>query len=278
MALKRLSTAQMISLTKDWVTPGTAVRLAFERVLCLKALLPHIEDIYARVLAAERLGQAKSHDELTRELGKVDKVHDNIVRGIYYSFEAEYYFALARDDHEQAEALQAMRRYTCPEGLATVGLSYRDESGQTDMVAARLDHEDRNFLASIPVIGGTLLNRVDDWIQAGQTIGALENQRVDNIRPEDQQHGGEARSMWIQMVITVRSNVRLANVQEPEILKALHRIERAEAAAEAAAAARAARSGEPDEPDEPTEPTEPTEPPLEDVPASSETDLVDEPV
>lgn len=287
MALNRLTIAEMISLTKNWAKPGTSERAALERVPSIKALMPHTEYVHERLLVVERVTATKTKTELNREISSADERFDDFVRGIIYTFDGQVFLAKARGDRELAEALETMRDFLMPHGLKTVSLAYREESGQADLTAARLKQEHRDFLQTIPVMGGTMLSTTTEWIQAGQELGQLENQRADSASPTRQQNAAEARSLWIQMVHTIRSIVRMLKVEDPDLIDALHRVDRAEAAADASSD----RAAEPDEPDEPTDPTDPDDPPAESTKSPAESTespaeevsgesepLVDEPV
>jgi hypothetical protein len=232
MALNRLSIAQMVNLTKDWVKPKSVTRQAFERVPSLSVLLSVIEVVHEGVLVAERVTLTKDITELKFESTRTDAQFDNLVRGIIRGFDSEIFLARARGDYELAQALEVLRDFLFPLNMKTVTLSYREESGHTDLVAARLKPEHRTMLASMPVINGNLLGKLEDWMQAGQKLGELEDERANVISPNRMQNAADARSQWIQMVQTVYSVVRMTNVQEPDVLEALHRIERAELAAE----------------------------------------------
>lgn len=103
---------------------------------------------------------------------------------------------LSGGDAELAEALRDVHARVCPTGLQAVGASY----GEGALLAARLSDEDRALLASIPVHGGTLLDRVTTWIRKAERLDTIEDLRssgAGRVQPTAADAQG-ARSRWIR--------------------------------------------------------------------------------
>lgn len=248
MALNRLTIAQMVNLTKNWAQPGSTERIALEALPGMPALMPHMEETIAAILSAQRMQLTMTLAELRTTLGEVDDRFDDLARGIAGIIDAEICLARARGDHVTMRNLTNLRAFLLPDGLRVVSYSYREESGQADLLASRLTQEHQDLLASIPVMGGTLRDIVTSFIEAGRQLGELEDQRADEIAPHRRNNMLTARSRWINMIKTVRALVAMADVQEPTVLEALHRIERAERSAERGSVDHTAECDEPNEP------------------------------
>lgn len=231
MALKRLTTGEMVSLTESLVTAGHPERLAMERIPVLAAMLPYLDQVHQGLLASQGNPEAERLAGISGEEKDADALHDGLARGIWHGLEAHKY--LVRDAR-RATAIGRMQDTLFPYALKVVQFSYRETAGQGRLLASRLTDEHRALLASIPVDGGTLLDAVHAWLNAAKTLGTLENERT-RLTGEGAVPGSaaKARSQWIRAVNAVRGlMLDVVNVEDAVIERVLQRIADVEATAD----------------------------------------------
>lgn len=232
MALKRLTIAEMATLTKSWVQPGHAVRKALERVPGMLALMPRIDEVQASVLTAQHTEKLQTSQDISTAAGEADARHDNLARAVDKIIEGGIFQAYADNDIARAHALEKLRTFVLPHGMRVVNFGYREEAGQAELLASRMTQDHRTLLASIPVYNGTVLTLVDRWMAAAAELGELEDLRADQDIPGREVPHTRVRSEWIDMVQAVRTIIRLSKVVDPVLEEALNRIRVAELAAD----------------------------------------------
>ena len=227
MALKYLSTLEMVSLSGSWVEKKHPDRRALLSVPAVAVLLPHVDAAHSALLASKRDPELKRLAGISAMEGEVDGIHDNLARGIWYALEAQRY--LARDA-TQAERLAKLQGELFPDGLKVVQYSYRETAGQGALLASSLTPEQKILLASLPVPGGTLLDEVHAWLEAAARLGALENERTRLTEPLPPGTSVRARSLWIRTMQAVRTIIDLEAPENPLIRRLMQRIADAELA------------------------------------------------
>lgn len=231
MALKRLTTGEMVSLTESLVTVGHPERLAMERISVLAAMLPYLDQVHQGLLASQGNPEAERLAGISGEEKDADALHDGLARGVWHGLEAHKY--LVRDAR-RATAIGRVQDTLFPHALKVVQFSYRETAGQGRLLASRLTDEHRALLASIPVDGGTLLDAVHAWLNAAKTLGTLENERT-RLTGEGAVPGSaaKARSQWIRAVNAVRGlMLDVVNTEDAVIERVLQRIADVEAVAD----------------------------------------------
>ncbi|WP_428267026.1 hypothetical protein [Haliangium sp.] len=249
MALKRLKTAEMVSLISTWVDEAHPDRQVLLQVPLLAALLPNIDDVYQTLADTYGAGLHPTRlAQIQEEQGELDDLHDDLVRVIYYYLLANIHETRAREEHFALEEVLAM---LLPEGLRMVQKSYREQAGHVELIANQLGDDARALLAALPLPGErSLLDVVNEWIEHGMRLGELDRERTGD------QDGGrptladlmEARNRWIRTIQAVRVNVDLLGLDDPALTRMMTHIERAEADADRRAADRANRADDDDVP------------------------------
>ncbi|MBN2528807.1 MAG: hypothetical protein JXR76_20625 [Deltaproteobacteria bacterium] len=89
----------------------------------------------------------------------MDGVYDRLARGIYGVLGNNALLA----DADGAEELMSMQTKLFPNGLANVNRTYLEESGKMALIKGRLTEDDRQLLATVPHMDGSLLNAVEKW-------------------------------------------------------------------------------------------------------------------
>lgn len=248
MALKRMSTEEMVAITSTWVDEAHPDRQAMAQVPALASLLPQVDaahhGLHATHVVRPSLVRIKQIQDQQREL---DVDHDDGLRGIWSYLWALVYFA--RTTEEKALYLRFLR-LLLPDGLAAVKKSYREEAGQAALAAGRLTADDRAVLATLVLPGDrTLLDAVNQWLSLGAQLGVLDRERAgehagDGPTPAD---ALAARNAWIRTVQTVIDVGALVAAENPAIQEIIARVEAAGRVADR-------RAGSGNQPDEPSVP------------------------
>lgn len=224
MALKRMSTKEMVSLSQALGTPATPERIAFAATPMLSGLLPELDGSYQGLLATQVLGRrARRLIALQTDQAGVDVDHDDIVRAIYYRLMAEINGALTEAERIQARMLLDL---LLPDGLSLVKTSYREESGAAHLAAARITAEHQAMLRAIPMSGASLWQLVERWQLLARRLGELEDMRVEVATAEGSSPADvlTARNRWIRTIHAIRSIAALLPSLPPEIEHVLARI------------------------------------------------------
>ncbi|MSP60216.1 MAG: hypothetical protein EXR72_07720 [Myxococcales bacterium] len=208
MALKDMSTAQMIHLTSPWVTKDHPDRAALAAIPCTAALLPILEAAHADLLAAQPyVSEPERLSFLQVQERDIDLRHDDLMRGVFAMVTGMAF--LARDMETRA-LYTAVRDLCLPDGIAATQRTYKEEAGEALLLKARLTPEARALLARVKTPEGSLADAVGDWMALAGQLGQLEEERDGLIgsapRPADRR---AARNQWIRTVNTIAANLDL---------------------------------------------------------------------
>lgn len=210
MALRDLSVGEMISVSLGWISREDPARAAIEAQPQLSGLLPALEQAHAAIFAVAPKPDDPRRAEIVRSTSEVDARHDRLASAIY-GFLSE----LARFD-EQGSALLSLRDTLYPDGLASVvQSSYRQQAGYAKLLRDRITPAVRAQLEAIPLLKGTLLERVDAWLDAADELGRLEQERArieTTLAPSTAQQVLEARYGWIRAVSAFESVAALVQL------------------------------------------------------------------
>lgn len=223
--LKHLSQVEMLGLTASWVNEH---RELFMSIPEIAALHPHVTTTHTSLLAALSTEGTKSPDlqGIAERAAEMDEVHDALVRAISGSVEADRLHCLASSppDAERAALAQKVSSLLFPQGLAIVNASLLAASGNTERVAARLEHESdlQLYLESIPVREGTLMDLTMRWLETGRKLGELERARIAMVASQatparESVRLNRLRAEWTQIVALVLSNLRISKA-EPAVI------------------------------------------------------------
>lgn len=231
MALNLLTVEEMVYVTQPLVDPENPTRAALLGVPGMAVVMPHIEDAYEGLLVAMDKGRVQSLAEIDLALEAADTKHDGLARAVYYALETHAHLARAYGEEQTAEALALVQNDLFPDQLRVVDLSYRDEAGQARQLARNINANHEQWLAGIPMPGGSLLDTLQAWLAAGEELGELERQRNSVDVPGRRLRVNRARSRWVRAIRAVRTIVELTEPDEPLVEEALGRITAAEMAA-----------------------------------------------
>ncbi len=198
MAFKNLSNEEMTAVSEAWVTPNNAAHKAMQPIDRLVGLLPVVRARHfalSSVLAAQREDDDKAAN--VQRATELDTEHDTLATAVY-----GYLSAVARMNPD-GESLIALRDKLMPDGVGkVVHATYRGQAGFVANLRARLDDATRAQLEALVLPDGTLLDKVEAWMAAGESLGALEEERsraeAERIR-NDSTQVIEARNAWVGM-------------------------------------------------------------------------------
>lgn len=235
MALKRLTSEEMLHISASWVDakgPSKAIILAcadtapsFPRIQAAHNLLTSL---------AQPVGTSQRLAAISAELSEVDARHDDIVRGVNSHLTGGA--TLLGTAEDAGKALLALRDKLLPDGLESINKSYRAEAGQAKQLAERLTKELRAELAAI-IVGPktdkqTLADYVDEWLALGKRLGALQDERDRLENGASTSALNDARLAWIRAVNALVANAELANLDDATMSILFGPLNAAERAAE----------------------------------------------
>lgn len=210
MALKNLSVEEMVKISEAWVAPDNPAHEALTNVERLKGLLPDIQSAHEAIFAVVPKPNDPRQAEIARLAAEEDAVHDALARGIYgYLTE----LSLLDDD---AASLIALRDQLMPEGLSkAIHNTYRGQAGFAKLLGDRLTPDAQSKLRALPVGQGSLMDRVNVWLAAGDRLGALEEERGRLEAAQGPSFGARAvaaRNGWIRAVNALIAVAELAEL------------------------------------------------------------------
>ncbi len=198
MAFKNLSNDEMTAVSEAWVTIGNPAQVAIQGVERLDGLSPIVRERHTALSYVLAL-QDQDDDEAAniQRATELDAEHDTLARAIY-----DYLGAVAKMTSNGA-SLIALRDTLMPDGVGkVVQATYRGQAGYASNLRARLNESTRAELAALPLPDGSLLDKVEAWLAAGEELGALEEERARSQAERGRTESSqiiEARNGWIGM-------------------------------------------------------------------------------
>ncbi len=216
MAVKRLTTEEMVQASGPWVTEGTDARNAILAVPVLAGLLPKVEAGHEALLAAQPGQDSPRLAALQAEEQAIDLEHDTLIRGVHMLLTA---LSLLSGSAEAAETLLRLRDFLLPQGLEVTQATYRAEAGAAELLKTRLagDASIKKQLKEIPVQSQkqSLWTFVEGWMARAKKLGELEYERAQIASPTGPSDGAKlvaARNQWIRAVNALVANGELAEL------------------------------------------------------------------
>lgn len=217
MNLKSLSTAEMIQITADWVSPKKPAHTALSALPLVAALVPLVTAAHLGLAATEvDTGRETELRRLSARGLELDREHDALVRCINGTL-------LALAEGARSSALVARYKSAAlalfPEGFRAARGTYKEEAGQAKLADGRLTAADHETLASVVTAEGSLADYAARWKKVAKELGDVDAARARLAAGEASKKGTgprEARNAWIGAVATVVSVLRLAEITEEQ--------------------------------------------------------------
>ena len=214
MALKRLTTAEMVQITGPWIEATSKAKTALLGKPLLAALVPQIEAAHAALHGAQGTPDDPKLETLKGEAATLDQKHDTIIRGVHMVLSG---LALLAANEDAANKILAVRDFLLPDGLSAIQGTYRAEAGAAELLATRLaaDASTAGALKDIPVHGKSVNDFVESWIATARELGKNEDARAQlapSAGPSDGAKLVEARNLWIRTVNGVVAMGQLAGL------------------------------------------------------------------
>lgn len=228
MALKRLATGEMVSLSGPLTQEDHADRLLLAAIPATAALLPTLDSAHRQLLITQpKAAMPERAAAIIFEERTLDIRHDTVIRGVFTYLQALAYLTA---NPEEARQLIDLQQVLLPEGLLATQKSYREEAGQAALLESRLTPAHIALLKKLKTPSGTLWASIQEWIQLGAALGKLEDERgggLDAVSPTAAE-GLAARNRWIRTVNAIISVLALVEADEPGVTAILSRIAEAE--------------------------------------------------
>ncbi len=230
MALRRLTTGEMISVSSPWVTEGFDERTALLAIEDTRPVLRRIERAHQALLDAQpKMLPPLALASLEAEAASLDDELDDVLRGAIYLTSAN---ALLQQDRAQREVLLRLRDSLFPTGQSTTQKSHREEAGQAELLKGRLTAPMRVLLKSIPSPDGTLLSTLLRYTRAAQKIGQLDEKKRLLLKGKTTDEMTFARNRWIRSVNNLITTLEQEDIESPWAGTILERVRQAEVTAE----------------------------------------------
>lgn len=231
MALKNLTVEEMVALSVSWVGADNPAHRLLKANTRLSGLLPELDRAHSAIYSVRPHAVDPRKAELAQQAIAIDVRHDQLARGIYGVL-TEY----ANLAEEGAEYIQ-LRDQLFPNGLApVVQVSFRGQAGHADLLRERLTADQRARLTAFVLPKTTLLEQVEQWLDAGRQLGELEEQRarLEQVQgPSFGQQTVDARNLWIRVVNAFLSLASLSELDPKDELVLFGPLREAEARADA---------------------------------------------
>ena len=228
MALKRLYTGEMVSLSGPLTRADHPDRRVLAGIPATAALLPELDSAHGSLLSTQVKPEAQTRlAAIIMAQRSLDVRHDDLIRGVSGLLTSLAYLT---PDAQLAARLLHVLSVLLPHGLDAVTRSYREEAGQAALLESRLTPADVTLLKRIKLLDETAFDAVKEWISVGAQLGALEDERAG--LPETSGPAAAdvvtARNRWIRTVNAMRSVLDLVSADHPGVVKILSRITEAE--------------------------------------------------
>jgi hypothetical protein len=221
MALKRLSSEEMIHASSTWIDTKSKAHKAILASPELTHFLPRLSATHAALATAAQPGTDDPRQSaISAEEDTIDARHDDIIRGTYMLLTgAGYLLGMSG----AGAPMVTLRDALIPDGLSSVQKTYRAEAGQAAQLSDRLTPDKKAEVEAI-LVGPkghkkTLAGFVEEWIGLGKQLGALEDEkgRLQATAAADPGTAGgaallKARNQWVRVVNALVANGELAEL------------------------------------------------------------------
>jgi hypothetical protein len=226
MAIKGLTLDEMAHVTATMLAPESVARATIAASPLLAALLALMDAAHSGVMKALPRPEDPRLKALVLETLAVDAVHDSLVGSLHS------YLGALSELSEDGARFSKLQGELFPEGVSgTTQVTFEGQAGYAKRLRERLTADLQAQLSQIPAGSKTLMELVNDWLDAGDRLGQLgqEQQQLKAATPEPTRGSiQQARLKWIQALNALRSLAPLADLneaQEERIFSTLNEVE-----------------------------------------------------
>jgi len=216
MSLMKITTPTMARVSAGWLDARRA-RPILEGFTRGRGLLVHIQSAHQGLLGVQAIGS-----DLDAQIAECVQ-RSQTLNGRFNVFTRAIYSVLTGaaelcEDPVLAEQCTAARDAIFPQGMQIVQWSYADKAGEVELVGARRTPEvDATLKSVILPDRATVFERVEAWVQTGQSLGENESLRREFERKREAKGGATvtpgdvqaARRQWARVARALLDDVAL---------------------------------------------------------------------
>jgi hypothetical protein len=208
VTLLKLSIQEMATVASQWADPTSPAHAVISKYALLKAYLPQIVALNTRLT----------------NVRTVDPTRDSALAALATDADGEHDFWLdaivnvcdAMHPTQPDLGLQDIRQWLFPRGLLHARDSYGTEVGYALQKASEIDAARKKQLKAIVFGQMTLLQWVDNWLEAAQKLGAIEAQRSQPVSA-DSNEATAARRAFLGLVKGLEAAAKVAGLSDDEL-------------------------------------------------------------
>jgi len=203
MALKDLSTEEMVTITGQWLDPERQkpIILRYPR---LHLFLPDLDAAHAGVVVFQNKGTPEPPElpKLRARTNVLDARHDRLSRSVHHLLTG---LIENSEDKPENEPLRNLHTELFPEGLSINTKTYLAQAGDAELRWQRLSDTSKRWLQSIVIRtpnGETrLATLVEEWGKVARELGDVESEKVRLQAGHGVESSrGPARRAWVNTV------------------------------------------------------------------------------
>ncbi len=244
MAIKNLTLNEMVQISDTMSHPESPARARLQASPVLAVLVSPLEEAHQTLLRMVPTPENPRLQELSAEAATVDAIHDALATSTY-----NLLTSTANLVDDGAPYLE-LRDQLLPSGVVgATHLTYEGQAGYAKRLRANLTDAQRTQLASIRVGTRNLMDVVSDWMEAGERIGQLDQERQQLAQASEAPSAATvsaARFQWIRVVNAIRMVADVADLSDEDHATIFGALNELEVAADQRAARRRAAKVEAD--------------------------------
>lgn len=198
MQLSRLSTTEMVNISRPFVVPGYPAYDALNNLPEVVSLLSRLREAF-RILSDSQSADDVRAGTLRQEVAQLDLEYEDLTRGIDHMCQG---LAILAEQEEARGRWQRMREVLLPRGgpAATSPQACADNAALQQQIFEGLSAQDKSLLRGHYIGKRNVFEIVERWLALGREIGQkeLERQAVP-VSPPDRALQ-EARNQWARIV------------------------------------------------------------------------------